>query len=169
MHIYIAEQWTGWWLVQVMTCHLFGANAATFSAEFRASVGCGSGFVTQRSHGGSVPLAGGTSGGSSGEVGVAQGLLTHYLLENLNEVFDCSIFKRILFITDWDISSEIALRLMSLDFTDDKSTLVQVMAWCRQATSHYLSQCWPRSMSYYGVIRRQWVNSLVLGRFGSNF
>ena len=22
--------------------------------------------------------------------------------------------------------------------TDDKSTLVQVMAWCRQATSHYL-------------------------------
>ena len=32
---------------------------------------------------------------------------------------------------------------MSLDFTDDKSTLAQVMAWCRQATSHYLSQCWP--------------------------
>ena len=25
-----------------------------------------------------------------------------------------------------------------------------VMAWCRQATSHYLSQCWPRSMSPYG-------------------
>ena len=31
---------------------------------------------------------------------------------------------------------------MSLDLTDDKSTLVQVMAWCRQATSHYRSQCW---------------------------
>ena len=28
---------------------------------------------------------------------------------------------------------------MPLDLTDDKSTLVQVMAWCRQATSHYLS------------------------------
>ena len=40
----------------------------------------------------------------------------------------------------------------------DKSTLVQVMAWCRQATSHYLSQCWPRSMSPYGVTRPQWVN-----------
>ena len=25
-----------------------------------------------------------------------------------------------------------------------KSRLVQVMAWCRQATSHYLSQCRPR-------------------------
>ena len=33
---------------------------------------------------------------------------------------------------------------MPLYLTDDKSTLVQVMAWCRQATSHYLSQCWPR-------------------------
>ena len=31
------------------------------------------------------------------------------------------------------------------------------MAWCRQATSHYLSQRWPRSMSPYGVIRPQWV------------
>ena len=33
-----------------------------------------------------------------------------------------------------------------------KSTLGQVMAWCRQATSHNLSQYWPRSMSTYGVI-----------------
>ena len=49
---------------------------------------------------------------------------------------------------------------MPLDLTDDKSTLVQVMAWCRQATSHYLSQCWPRSMSPYGITRPQWVNSL---------
>ena len=32
------------------------------------------------------------------------------------------------------------------------------MAWCRQATSHYLSQCWPSSMSPYGVTRPQWVN-----------
>ena len=39
----------------------------------------------------------------------------------------------------------------------DKSTLFQVMAWCRQATSHYLNQCWPRSMSPYGVTRPQWV------------
>ena len=30
----------------------------------------------------------------------------------------------------------------------DKSTLVQVMAWCRQATCHYLSQCWTRSFHY---------------------
>ena len=65
------------------------------------------------------------------------------------------IFKRILVIDSWGISCEIALIWMSLDFTDDQSTLVQVMAWCRQATSHYLSQCWPRSLSPYGVTRPQ--------------
>ena len=47
---------------------------------------------------------------------------------------------------------------MSLDLNDEKSTLVQVMAWCRQATSQYLSQCWPRSLLLYGVTRPQWVN-----------
>ena len=36
-----------------------------------------------------------------------------------------------------------ALRWIPWDLTDDKSTLVQVIAWCHQATSHYLSQCWP--------------------------
>ena len=29
----------------------------------------------------------------------------------------------------------------------NKSTLVQVMVRCRQGKSHYLTQCWPRSMS----------------------
>ena len=29
------------------------------------------------------------------------------------------------------------------------------MGWCRQATSHYLSQCWTRSMLPYGVTRPQ--------------
>ena len=55
-------------------------------------------------------------------------------------------------------SKDNALRWMPWDLNDDKSTLVQVMAWCRQATSHYLSQCWPSSMSPYGVTRPQWVN-----------
>ena len=33
------------------------------------------------------------------------------------------------------------------------------MAWCRQATSHYLRQCWPRSMSPNGVIRPQLIKA----------
>ena len=36
-------------------------------------------------------------------------------------------------------------------FTDDKWTLGQVMAWCRQATGHYLNQCRTSSMKFYGM------------------
>ena len=69
------------------------------------------------------------------------------------------IFKLISVTDSWGISCKIALRWMPLDLTDDKSTLVQVMAWCRQATSHYLNQCWPRFMLPYGVTRPQWVKN----------
>ena len=76
------------------------------------------------------------------------------------------IFKLILVVIGWGISCETALIWVSLDHTYVKSTLVQVMAWCRQATSHYLSQCWPRSPSSYGVTRPQWVNSSLLEQNG---
>ena len=66
------------------------------------------------------------------------------------------IFKQLLVTDSWDISCEIAPIWMSLEFTDDQSTLVQLMAWCRQATSHYLSRCWPRSLSPYGITRPHW-------------
>ena len=48
------------------------------------------------------------------------------------------IFKLTLAIDGWGIFREIALRWVSPGLTDDTS-LVQVMAWCRQATSHYMS------------------------------
>ena len=83
--------------------------------------------------------------------------LTHWPLGNLNGNFRHVIFKQILVIDGWGISCEIALIWMSLDFTDDQSTMVQVMAWYRQATGHYLSQCWPRSLPPNGVTRPQWV------------
>ena len=70
------------------------------------------------------------------------------------------MFKQILVIDGWVFSCEITLRWTSQGLTDDKSTLVQVMAWCCQATSHYLNQCWPRSISPYGVTRPQCVNWL---------
>ena len=75
--------------------------------------------------------------------------------------FTYVIFKRILVIDDWGISCEIALTWKPQDLTDDKSILVQVMAWCRQATSHYPSQCWPSSLSPYGVTRPQWVKRYI--------
>ena len=81
--------------------------------------------------------------------------------------FMLMIFKLISVIGGWGISCEIALRWMPLALTDDKSTLVQVMAWCHQAPSHYLSQCGARSLSPYGVTRPQWVNIWVLEWNGS--
>ena len=74
--------------------------------------------------------------------------------------FKCVLFKPITMIDSEHIISEIALRRMSLDLTDDEPTLAQVMAWCRQATSHYLSQCWPRSLSPYDVTRPQSVKAV---------
>ena len=71
------------------------------------------------------------------------------------------IFKLDLVVDGWGISCEIVLTWMPQDLTNDKSTLVQVMAWCRQATSHYLSQCWHSSLSPYGVTRPQWVNPVA--------
>ena len=62
------------------------------------------------------------------------------------------IFKLILMIDGWGISCETALRWMSLDLTDDKSTLVQAMARSQQATNHYLNQCWPWSMWYIASV-----------------
>ena len=53
------------------------------------------------------------------------------------------------------------IRWMYLNLADDRSTLVQVMAWCHQATSHYLNQCWPRSMSPYGVTRPHLVKEVT--------
>ena len=66
-------------------------------------------------------------------------------------------FNLILLIGIFRSSHDNALWWMPQDLTDDKSTLVQVMAWCRQATSYYLSQCWLSSLSPYGIARPQWV------------
>ena len=35
------------------------------------------------------------------------------------------------------------------------------MACCHQATSHYLSQCWPGSMSLFGITRPQWIKYIA--------
>ena len=70
------------------------------------------------------------------------------------------IFNLVLLIGIFRSSHDNNFQWMPQDLTDDKSILVQVMAWCRQATSHCLSQCWLSLLSPYGVARPQWVNSL---------
>ena len=76
--------------------------------------------------------------------------------------FMYTIFKLISVRDVSGISCRIVLIWMPLGFTGDQSTLVKVMAWCCQATSHYVSQCWSRSLSPYDVTRPQWVKKIVL-------
>ena len=60
-------------------------------------------------------------------------------------MFKSIILEHMLQIKFMIISCEISVRWMPQNTFDDRSTLVQVMAWCLQATSHYLKQCWPPS------------------------
>ena len=50
---------------------------------------------------------------------------------------------------------EIVLGSVPQNTFENKSPLVQVRAWCRQATRRYLIQCWPSSISSYGVTETQ--------------
>ena len=85
------------------------------------------------------------------EVSMATKYLTRWSLGDFNGILHQWFLKQILVIDGWGTSCELALMWMSQEPTDDKSTLVHVMAWWRQATSHYLNQCWPRSLTPYGV------------------
>ena len=67
--------------------------------------------------------------------------------------FKTKIFKIIIQNSGLGTGCKIAKK-----FTNETSTLDQVMACCLMATSHYLIHCWPRSMTPYGVISPQWVN-----------
>ena len=63
------------------------------------------------------------------EMGFINSLIPQRLDWNFREV----IIKMFLGIDGWGV--------FSLDLTDGKSTLIQVMAWCHQATARYLSNC----------------------------
>ena len=66
-----------------------------------------------------------------------------YMYSSLNPCFRLSLWA-------------LLVKLLSQN-TFNKSTLVQVMAWCHQATSHHLNQCWPRYMSSYNITKSQCV------------
>ena len=71
--------------------------------------------------------------------------------EKFRSNFTSLFFKLVLRVDTFGTFRKIGLRWVPQSPIDDKSTLVQVMAWCRQATSHYLSQYWPRSISPYDI------------------
>ena len=83
-----------------------------------------------------------------------------YNLELLN-------FKLILMTDTMSISRDIARRRMPQDLTNGYSMLAQVLAWCRQATSHYLNQCWSIFMSSRAEFRAGWFADLPFFAHGT--
>ena len=65
----------------------------------------------------------------------------------------------------WIVISELMWQIKFMSTSCDNALnagSVQVMTWCRQAPSHYLSQCWSISMLPYGITRPQWVDDVFL-------
>ena len=83
--------------------------------------------------------------------------LTHWLLGDVEAILQEYLFNSFHELITKSTSREISLRWAPENHIAVKSTLVWVMACCYQATSHYLNQCWPRSMTSYGVTGPQWV------------
>ena len=88
--------------------------------------------------------------------------LTHWSLGDVVVKFKRVTFECTLWINFKSTYCEIALSWILKNTSDDKLTLASVMAWCPQATSHYLSQCWPRYLSPYGTTRPQWVKAAAV-------
>ena len=73
--------------------------------------------------------------------------------------FNSTILKLIIQNISLSIHCKIAFGLMPQNLTNEKSTVLQVMASCHQATNHYLSQYGPISVSPSGDTRPQQVNN----------
>ena len=80
--------------------------------------------------------------------------VTYWPIGEVVVIYKCAISEPMLqFICTY----KFALRWMPQNTSDDKSTLVWVMASYHQARSHYINQCWLRSIWPYGITRPQWV------------
>ena len=68
-----------------------------------------------------------------------------------DDIFKCIFFNE----NDW-MSIKISMKFIPEGSIDNKSVFAQVMAWRRQATSHYLNQCWPSFLTHICRTQR-WV------------
>ena len=69
--------------------------------------------------------------------------------------------KKLKYFLQWKVRCfEMSLKNVLIGVID-KTALVQVMAWCRQAASHYLNECWHRFMMPNDITGLQWVKKLT--------
>ena len=69
--------------------------------------------------------------------------ITEWSLRYLDAIFKMQFWILFLLVSSTPLKS---MPSDEWDLTDDELTLVQVMAWCRQATSHYMRLCWANSV-----------------------
>ena len=73
--------------------------------------------------------------------------------------FPDDIFKCIFLNENVWISLQISLKFVPKGPINSNPALVQIMAWRRQATSHYLNQCW---LVYWRIFASLGLNELML-------
>ena len=84
--------------------------------------------------------------------------LTHWALGNVAVILEVKFSNSLYGMIYWTFALKLAWRWIPQNLINKESTLIQVMTWCHQTTSHYLSHCWLWSMSSYGVTSAHWVN-----------
>ena len=64
---------------------------------------------------------------------------------------------------------KISLKFVPKDPIDNNPALVQIMVWRRIATSHYLNQCWPDSLTHLCGTRGIWVLTNICTKMPGNY
>ena len=88
-------------------------------------------------------------------------LINSMIPERCDSNFKSIIFKIITHNSSLDTRCKIAPRWMLRP--NEKSAIIQIMAWYLEKTNHYLSRCWPRSMSLHVITMTKWVNGRCPG------
>ena len=82
---------------------------------------------------------------------------THWGVNEMADILQKTFSNAFL---EWRLSSiQISLNCALKGPIDSKKELIQVLDWCHKAPSHYLNQCWLRSMMHYPVTRPQYANN----------
>ena len=93
--------------------------------------------------------------------------LTHLPLDKTADILADDLFKCIFLNENYRIPIQISLKCVARSLINNKPALVQVMAWRRTGTSHYLNQCWPSSLTHICGTRGRWVKLRSIYSHGS--
>ena len=88
--------------------------------------------------------------------------LTHLPLDEMAAILTEDIFKCIFLNENYRILILILLKFVARGPVDNKSSLVKVMAWRQETTSHYLKRWWPSSLTHIYGTKEIWLKLLPM-------